>query len=662
MAWASGQKLQEGKYRIESILGVGGFGITYLARDSMGNLVVIKTPNETAQNDPRFKQFQQDFVNEAVRLAKCDHPHIVQVHRLFEESGLWCMVMEYIAGEDLASRVKKQGILSEAEALHYIRQIGDALSFMHERGFLHRDVKPENIMLRAGRAEAVLLDLGIAREFTPNSTQVHTAILSNGYAPIEQYEHQARRGAYSDVYGLAATFYFILTGEIPKDAQIRAYNLLRYHTDPLDPIQQFNPSVSDRTTQAILRGMAVEAHDRPQSVADWLQLLPDSSFTPSAPRIFVQPNASVAPQVPPFTASASAPTRPDPGPRSNFATVAVQTPPVVAPSQPPAPSRSPIPRFVVITSVIVSSVLAGSAAAIWYVQRQAQSDLASVAQLRDEGQYEECLNRAAAVNTAQPTYEDAQILLNQCAEGILAQANQFAAEGQLQAALQEVAKIPPETAAGQTAQDLTQQWSGQLLQQATKLYQDEGKLTEAIDLVRAIPASTEAGAQAQDTIATWQTEWKTNETTLQNATQALEAGDWYAAKEKAAALTTPYWIAQGDNIAAEADAEIAAIEAERQQQEAAEQEAAQQQDPDAVFIQAYEQCLASGGQDCQPFEQLCRDRGGTFVADATYVDCRPGVESNKPPKQEDPNSREEAPPQPENNSRRPRQLIIPGDR
>jgi serine/threonine protein kinase len=661
MAWASGQKLQEGKYRIESVLGVGGFGITYLARDSVGNLVVIKTLNDTALQDPRFKRFQEDFVNEAMRLAKCSHPHIVQFHRMFEESGLWCMVMEYIAGEDLASRVKQRGVLSEAEALHYIRQIGDALSSMHEKGFLHRDVKPENIMLRAGRAEAVLLDLGIAREFTPNLTQVHTAILSNGYAPIEQYEPQARRGAYSDVYGLAATLYFVLTGEIPKDVQIRAYNLLRYHSDPLEPPQRLNASISDRTNQAILHGMAVEAPDRPQSVSDWLNLLPDTSFSASAPRIFIQPNASATPQVPPFTASASAPTRPDVMPRSNFATVAVQSPPVVTPSQSPIPSRSPIPRFVVVTSVITASVLAGSAAAIWYVQQQARSDLASVAQLRDEQQYEECLNRAASVNSAQPTYGEAQTLLNQCAEGILAQANQLAANGQLPEALQEVAKIPADTAAGQTAQDLAEQWSDQLLQQATRLYQDEGKLTEAIDLVRAIPASTAAGEQSENTIKTWEAEWKTNESTLQAATEALDAGDWDAAKEKAAALTTPYWTEQGNDITAEADAEIAAIEAERQQQEAAEREAAEQQDPDAVFLQAYEQCLATGGQDCQQFEQLCRDRGGVVVGDATYLDCRPGVESNKSPKPPSSSDEQEAPP-PRDNSRRPRQLIIPGDR
>ncbi|WAL58667.1 serine/threonine protein kinase [Thermocoleostomius sinensis] len=663
MAWASGQKLQEGKYRIESVLGVGGFGITYLARDNLGNLVVIKTLNDTALQDPRFKQFQQDFVNEAVRLAKCAHPHIVQVHRVFEESGLWCMVMDYIAGEDLSSRVKQRGILSEAEALHYVRQIGDALSLVHQQGLLHRDVKPENIMLRAGRAEAVLLDLGIAREFTPNSTQVHTAILSNGYAPIEQYEAQARRGAYSDVYGLAATLYFMLTGEIPKDAQIRAYNLLRYHSDPLDPPQQLNASISDRTNQAILQGMAVEAHDRPQSVTAWLEMLPTIGFSASAPRIFIQPNASVTPQVPPFTASASAPTRPEVAPRSNFATVAVQAPPVVTPSQPATLNRSPIPRFVIAASVITASVLVGSAAAIWYVQQQARSDLASVAQLRDERQYEECLNRAAAVKRAQPTYEEAQVLLNQCAEGILTQANQLAANGQLPEALQAVAKIPPDTTAGQTAQDLMQQWSDQLLQQATRLYQNDGKLTEAINLVRAIPTTTAAGAQAEDTIQRWQAEWKTNESTLQAATDALEARDWYAAKEKAATLTTPYWIEQGEDITAEADAEIAAMEAERQRQEAAQE--AEQQDPDAVFLQAYEQCLATGGQDCQQFEQLCRERGGVFVADATYLDCRPGVESNKSPKsppdtQSPPDTPEEvAPP---DNSRRPRQLIIPGDR
>ncbi|HEY9601560.1 MAG TPA: protein kinase, partial [Allocoleopsis sp.] len=125
MAWASGQKLQGGKYTIEQELGEGGFGITYRARDNNGRKVAIKTLNKTVQSRPDFAKFQQDFLNEALRLARCSHPHIVRVDEVIQEGQLWCIVMEYIDGEDLASRIENKGALQEAEALRYIQQIGE---------------------------------------------------------------------------------------------------------------------------------------------------------------------------------------------------------------------------------------------------------------------------------------------------------------------------------------------------------------------------------------------------------------------------------------------------------------------------------------------------------------------------------------------------------
>jgi serine/threonine protein kinase len=252
MAWASGQKLQGGKYTIEQELGEGGFGITYRARDNNGRKVVIKTLNETVQSRPDFAKFQQDFLNEALRLARCSHPHIVRVDEVIQEGQLWCIVMEYIDGEDLASRIENKGALQEAEALRYIQQIGEALAVVHNNGLLHRDVKPQNIMLRSGKSEAVLIDFGIAREFTPNLTQTHTQILSDGFAPIEQYDKRAKRGAYTDVYALAATLYSLLTGEVPTLAPLRAISM-----SFLEP-KEINPSISDRVNQAILKGMEVK--------------------------------------------------------------------------------------------------------------------------------------------------------------------------------------------------------------------------------------------------------------------------------------------------------------------------------------------------------------------------------------------------------------------
>jgi serine/threonine protein kinase len=276
MAWTSGQKLQDGNYTIEQELGEGGFGITYRARDNNGRKVVIKTLNNTVQRRPDFAKFQQDFLNEALRLARCSHPHIVRVDEVIQEGQLWCMVMEYIDGEDLANWVVKRGVLPEAEALRYIQQIGEALTVVHNNGLLHRDIKPHNIMLRSGKSEAVLIDFGIAREFTQNLTQTHTQYVTDCFAPIEQYDKRSKRGAYTDVYALAATLYLLLTGEVPTIAPLRAIGT------PLESPKQINPGISDRMNQAILVGLEVKAENRPQSMQEWLALL-DTGFAPTIP-------------------------------------------------------------------------------------------------------------------------------------------------------------------------------------------------------------------------------------------------------------------------------------------------------------------------------------------------------------------------------------------
>ena len=267
MAWLSGQQLQNGKYTIEKELGEGGFGITYRARDNQGDFVVIKTLNDAIQKRADFAKFQQDFLNEAIKLAKCSHSHIVQIYEVIHENDLWCMVMEYIEGEDLGSFVENQGVLSETEALRYIQQIGSALTVVHDNGLLHRDIKPQNIMLRSGKSEAVLIDFGIAREFTPNLTKTHTKILSDGFAPIEQYDARAKRGAFTDVYALAATLYSLLTGELPITAPMRAIGT------ELVEAKKINSIISDRVNHAIIKGMELKPENRPKSINEWLSLL-----------------------------------------------------------------------------------------------------------------------------------------------------------------------------------------------------------------------------------------------------------------------------------------------------------------------------------------------------------------------------------------------------
>ncbi|MEO0760187.1 MAG: serine/threonine-protein kinase, partial [Cyanobacteria bacterium J06648_16] len=160
---------------------------------------------------PNLEELQQQFQDEARRLALCSHPNVVRVSDFFVEDQLPYMVMDYIPGRSLYDIVLPETgspqPLSEAAAVNYVQQIGKALQAVHSKGLLHRDVKPQNIMVHQLTGEAVLIDFGIARELSQNPNKTHTSIVSEGYAPIEQYLPKAQRSAATDIYGLAATLY-----------------------------------------------------------------------------------------------------------------------------------------------------------------------------------------------------------------------------------------------------------------------------------------------------------------------------------------------------------------------------------------------------------------------------------------------------------------------
>jgi serine/threonine-protein kinase len=187
MNWAQGQQLQNGKYVIEKVLGRGGFGITYKARHTILNYdVVIKTPNEDVKSDPDYAKYVKRFIKEGEMLAQLSndqHPHIVEIRELFREGDSHCLVMDFIPGESLWHLVRHTGALSETEAVEYIRQIGSALSVVHQKKLVHLDVTPPNIMVR-DNGTAVLIDFGIAADMSPPSTLSRT-FGNQAFAPYE---------------------------------------------------------------------------------------------------------------------------------------------------------------------------------------------------------------------------------------------------------------------------------------------------------------------------------------------------------------------------------------------------------------------------------------------------------------------------------------------
>ena len=185
--------LQQGKYKINATLGIGGFGITYRAiHTHLNQTVVLKTLNESLRQHPESAQFQQQFIAEAQRLSRCQHPNIVRVIDFFEEAGQSFIAMDYIPGQTLAQIVETDRPLPLAQALHYIRQIASAVSTVHHSGLLHGDINPENIIRRADSHLVMLIDFGIACDFTAGSKQTHSNLLSPGYAPIEQYLYDGK--------------------------------------------------------------------------------------------------------------------------------------------------------------------------------------------------------------------------------------------------------------------------------------------------------------------------------------------------------------------------------------------------------------------------------------------------------------------------------------
>ncbi|MEM1167555.1 MAG: serine/threonine-protein kinase [Cyanobacteria bacterium P01_H01_bin.35] len=274
--------LQEGKYTLEQELGRGGFGITIKATHNyLGQPVVIKTLNESLTQHPNFAEFQQKFQDEAKRLALCVHPNIVRVSDFFVEDSQPYMVMDYIPGQTLAEVVFGGQPLPEAIAVNYIRQVGNALMVVNQNNLLHRDIKPQNIMLRQDTEEVILIDFGIAREFIAGKTQIHTNLVSDGYAPPEQYLSQGKRTAATDVYGLAATLYTLLTGQVPVPAPRRVQQ-------EMPGPRELQPQLSASVNQAVLQGMALDIQHRPQTVDEWLKLLSDSLTNNSTIQVIPQ--------------------------------------------------------------------------------------------------------------------------------------------------------------------------------------------------------------------------------------------------------------------------------------------------------------------------------------------------------------------------------------
>jgi len=280
VALPQGHALDE--YRIESVLGIGGFGITYLATDTNLNLKVAINeylPTEWVQRaadysvKPKspetldtFNWGRARFIEESRTLASFRHPNIVRVMRFFQANETAYMVMEFVAGEPLNEWMRHRRPLDERTVLGIARALLDGLEMVHVGGYLHRDIKPGNIFVR-GDGSPVLIDFGSARAAAANMEL--TTIVSPGFAPVEQYDSRGGQGPWSDLYALGGVLYWMVTGQSPIEAPARAFS------DPMPPAVK--AADSSRYSQALLKAidwaLVPSKEQRPKCVADLRQAL-----------------------------------------------------------------------------------------------------------------------------------------------------------------------------------------------------------------------------------------------------------------------------------------------------------------------------------------------------------------------------------------------------
>ncbi|HEX2863666.1 MAG TPA: protein kinase [Deinococcales bacterium] len=281
-----GTLLDRGRYRIEKLLGQGGFGITYLARDQhLSRPVAVKElfPGGATRyganvvppsnwKPSEFAEASDRFMREGRVLAQFNNRSIVHVLEVFSENATSYLVMEALKGETLHERMLKRGPLPPAEVSDIARQVAGALEVVHAANLLHRDIKPENVFL-TDDGRTVLIDFGSARQFVPGKTVSQTRILSPQYAPLEQFGAAGKFGPPTDLYALGATLYHALTGNLPTSSADRASGV------PLAPLPRTVPA---GLRNAIEESLETRIPDRPATARAFLDRLNSRAPAPAS--------------------------------------------------------------------------------------------------------------------------------------------------------------------------------------------------------------------------------------------------------------------------------------------------------------------------------------------------------------------------------------------
>lgn len=285
-ALAPGSKLLTGQYEIVNYLSSGGFGITYLAKDSLNRTVVIKecfpgafcTRSEgrvharSRNHTQDFRSIVDLFIREAHALSRLDHPSVVGVHQVFEDNDTAYMALDLVDGKDLLDIIESGAPkLTPTQVRQLALDLLDAIGHVHAQDLLHRDISPDNILLDS-KGRPVLIDFGAAREEASRKSRVLSAVLvvKDGYSPQEFYVAGSQQMPSSDLYALAATLYHLIAGEAPPNSQARLAALASKQPDLYVPLVGRFPDYDEALLSAIDTSMNIIPANRIQSADDWI--------------------------------------------------------------------------------------------------------------------------------------------------------------------------------------------------------------------------------------------------------------------------------------------------------------------------------------------------------------------------------------------------------
>lgn len=277
--------LLKNTYKIEKVIGQGGFGITYLAYDTANkeytavkelfpcsdvhrshNHITVNVNNDKVKE---FKHYLKRFEDEAkILITLNNQPNILKIKHFFTANNTAYIVMEYLQGMDLNSYYKKYGKMSWNKLSPYVISLLNSLEILHKNGLIHRDISPDNIFLTNDN-RVVLIDFGSVRCYLKDNPM--TTILKHIYAPYEQYRENGRHGPWTDIYSLSVTLYVLLTGKEPQKSIERAVN------DKTAPISRICPALPRGALKAIEMGMTVMPENRIQSISEYRNIMFDLS-------------------------------------------------------------------------------------------------------------------------------------------------------------------------------------------------------------------------------------------------------------------------------------------------------------------------------------------------------------------------------------------------